>query len=295
MFIQQKLMVSLALVLSTASASAGTLVYVITGANQFGTVDLGTGSFQQIGPGTDPLDSLVPGPNGNLLSLSIFGDLESINPATGVSSVIGATGLGDVAGFLAKVGGTVYATDLNSNLYTIDPTTGASTLVGLTGLPAVPFVPGSINPDGSINLFDETFYGVGGSLYATFDAVTIDPVTFAATPLIDPALYQIDPATGFTTLVASTLLNLDASVQVGGVFYAFPGVVDGSGVPFGSLSYVYTLDLTNGNTSYVSAVDPSVPVIFGASPTPTPEPASVALAGIGIAAIIVSRRRRRRL
>jgi hypothetical protein len=122
MFTQRKLFLSLSLALFTASASAGPLVYAVSTnfnnfTGQFGTLDLTTGTFNQIGPViSDPLFGLMPGPNGNLLSLSVSGNLDSVNPATGAVSVIGATGLGDVAGVTGELNGTVYATDLYNNL-----------------------------------------------------------------------------------------------------------------------------------------------------------------------------------
>src|SRR5580658_4953354 len=69
---QQKLMISLALF--GAMASAGPVVYVVgaqpNGAGQFGTVDLTSGAFTQIGP-TEPdgYFGLAGGPNGSYLAL----------------------------------------------------------------------------------------------------------------------------------------------------------------------------------------------------------------------------------
>ncbi len=86
MLTQQKLMLSLALVLFTVPASADSLVYVVNGNNQFGTIDLATGAFRQIGPNGPGNGGLAPGPNGSLLTLTFSGNLDSINPATGVTS-----------------------------------------------------------------------------------------------------------------------------------------------------------------------------------------------------------------
>ncbi len=144
MLTRRDLIVSLALVLFTVPASAGTLVYAIN-EFQFGTVDLENGAFHQIGPGL-PVggDGLAPGPNGSLLTLTFSGDLNSINPATGLTTVIGATGLGSCisptppcasnsANNFVRFGANFYATDLDNNLYTVNPLTAAATLLGPTG------------------------------------------------------------------------------------------------------------------------------------------------------------------
>src|ERR1017187_7603185 len=227
MLSQRQVMVSLALVLCTLPASAGNLAYVVNGF-QFGTVDLVTGAFQQIGP--DPpegVGGLVPGLNGSLLTLAFSGNLDSINPATGVTSVIGSTGLADCstpasacgptsANMLGGLGGTIYATDFNNDLYTVNPATGVATLIGLTGIPAIPFLPLSTNPDGSFNFYDESLFGSGGTLYATFDAASFNPATFVIIPVVAPSLYRIDTSTGLATLLAPTTLGLGAALEVNG-------------------------------------------------------------------------------
>ena len=38
------------------------------------------------------------------------------------------------------------------------------------GIPVIPYVPGSLNPDGTINFYDEAIFGAEGKLYETFDA-----------------------------------------------------------------------------------------------------------------------------
>jgi hypothetical protein len=93
--IKRELIIPLAVVLLSATASAGSLVYVVN-SNQFGTVDLNTGSFSQIGSDlADGVQGLAPGPDGSLITLAFTGNLERINPVTGVASVIGPTGLSD--------------------------------------------------------------------------------------------------------------------------------------------------------------------------------------------------------
>jgi hypothetical protein len=299
MFTPKKLIISLALLLPVIPASAGTLVYVVngppSGAAQFGTIDLGTGAFNQIGPSTpEGSQGLVQGTNGSLLTLDFSGNLDSINPATGVTSLIGPTGLADCAAppaspcgphssnALASAGGRIYVTDFANNLYRVNPATGAATLVGPTGIPALPFTPTLVNPNNTFNAYDEGLFGAGGKLYATFDAFTVDLATFtAASVVIAPNLYEIDPTTGVATLIGPTDLNLETVADVNGTFYAFN---DGT-------SQVVSLDLSNGHTTFVTNFDPAAGIVTGA--TATPEPASFALAAFGIAALALCRRRRR--
>jgi outer membrane protein assembly factor BamB len=288
---QPKLIVSLALTLFAVSAKADSFAYVVTDSQQFGTVDLNTGAFHQIGVDTPEQQfNLVAGPsNGTLLSLTASGNLESINTATGGTTIIGPTGLGFNVGDLAFVGGVLYATDGNNNLYTVNATTGATQLIGPTGIPPIVF--------NSSTVSDESLYGVGGKLYATFDTFNL-PVS-SPVLVVPPALYQINTSTGAAMEVGSTMLGLSASVVVNGTFYAFhegladPSCVGPAPVPCASDAQVFTLNLSNGSTSFLADVDPSATAIYGASPV-VPEPATVLLAGVGIAAIVVLRGRMRR-
>jgi hypothetical protein len=286
---RQKLIVLLAPLLFTASARADSFAYVVTDSDQFGTFNISTGAFHQIGADTPGQQfDLVPGPNGSLFSLTATGNLESINTVTGVTTVIGATGFGMNVGSLAEVGGTLYATDGNNNLYTVNATTGAAHLIRANVIPPIVFNPPSVS--------DESLYGVGGKLYATFDTFNL-PVS-SPVLIVPPALYQINPSTGVATEVGSTMLGLSASVDVNGTFYAFhegladPTCVGPAPSPCRSDAEEFTLNLANGNTTFVTDVSPSATAIYGASPD-VPEPAPAALAGIGIALILVSKRRRR--
>jgi hypothetical protein len=202
MFITKKLIASLALL--AIPAAAGPLLYVVNIAQQFGSVDTASGTFQQIGPGLpEGMDGLAAGPNGSLLGISYASNLYSINPATGISKFVGPTGLGDCTVpdaspcgptsnlTLGASAGKVYATDFENRLYSVNPLTGAATLIGSTGIPAVPFIPGSLNPNGTLNFYDQALFDAEGTLYATFDAWVFDPATFAIANIsLAPELFK---------------------------------------------------------------------------------------------------------
>ena len=124
---------------SNGPASPGNrlLVYVITIGFEFGAIDLGSGAFLPIGPGlpANVGDSLITGPRTSLLSLGFEGSLVAIDPATGKTSVVGPTGLGDCstpaspcgpnsANCIGYFDGKYYATDFAQNLYSVNPDTG---------------------------------------------------------------------------------------------------------------------------------------------------------------------------
>lgn len=284
---------ALAVAMFAAPASAAPSVYVVNLYNQFGAVNLANGSFHPIGNANpDGQSNLVWGNNGSLYSLTVTGNLETINPSTGAATVIGATGLGYNAFDLAGAGRNLYATDLSNNLYSVNPNTGAATFIAATGIPPDPSVPFTFNPDGTMNLCDETLYGVGGKLYATFDSFTIDPNTLATKTVVAPYLYQIDPSTGLATVIGPTSLQLGASVEVGNNFYAFHLVPIGWS-PFGPIaeSELYSMNLSDGSTSFLGRIDPNAGPIFGAAPTP--EPGTFLLLGSGLTGLTGFFRRRR--
>jgi hypothetical protein len=270
--------VLLALAWFTASASAEPFVYVVTLSQQFGTIDLANGSFHAIGnPTPDIMADLVWGPDGFLYSLTTsgndIGSLAKINPTTGkIMGKTKPTGLSYNVFSLGAVGGNLYITDLSNNIYSLNPVTGAATLIKASGVPPDPNIPFTFNNDGTFNLCDEGFYGIGGELYATFDSFAIDvnsTIPTIADLFVPPALYRIDPATGSATYVAETSPQLTALVQVNGQTYAFKGVLDGFDHTFNFPivhNQLVTFDLATGEIKTLTDVDPSIGVVFGATP-----------------------------
>lgn len=274
--------------LSHASAqSTDPQAYVVTFNGEFGSVDLATGVFHQIGPDTPGIMADLVWSNGTLFSLVTTGNnagsLAKINPTTGQVTIIGPTGLGYNAFTLGAVGGKLYLTDFNigggfQNLYSVNPSTGLATLIGPTRIPADSVPPFTPNANGWINLCDETMYGLNGKLYVTYDSYAQDPSPSSPTYLQTatnnaPALYQVDPATAATTDVGATSAYLDATAAVGNTLFAFKVVVI-NWTKFGphARTQLLTLDLTTGQATPVQRTaapvyfDAAAQGIFGAAP-----------------------------
>ncbi len=265
-------------------------VYVSDGF-RLGTVDLSTGAFQQIGPDfPDVSQGLGYAPNGSLLTMGFSANLNSINPVTGVMTTVGPSGLSDCStpsspcgpnsvNTLASFNGQTFATDLQNRLYRVNTSTGAATLIGSTGMPAVPFIPLSENPDGTVNIYDEAFFNASGKLYAAFDTGRVNFSTGEATPVINGMLYQIDPLTANATLIGPTAFGIGGAVESNGITYAF----------LNTTQELATLDLLTGQTTVAGGQ--SAGIISAAAPTP--EPATVAVAGLGLVIIALGCLRRR--
>ena len=278
---------------TTAMSSSVYIVSAgITGNGIFGAVDTASGAFQQIGPGEpDGYFGLVPASNGKLLSLTYTGNLDSIDPVSGVPTRFGPTGLVGCLNpsactfsspfTIGSANGAIYLTDESNRLYTVNPGTGQATLFSAnTGLPAFPFLAGTQNADGTFNFVDESIFGFGGNLYVTFDAVVFDfgTGTPVSTP-VAPALYRVDLATGKATKVGATDVGIGATWTSNGSAYVFNDVTNG----------IALLDVTTGNTTPVGSFDPSAGVIQGASATP--EPSMFSLLGAGLCGLALRRRR----
>lgn len=286
---QKHFVLGLTLLISSIPLMAES-VYIDASATDFsavyyGTIDLKTGAFHQVGPNAPPegLFGLVGGDSGTLIALTYASNLERFNPTTGLTTLIGPTGLGDCAtvtspcgptsgNTIGGLGGKIYATDFQNSLYGVNPATGKATLIGLSGMPGIPFVPASTNPDGTLNLYDEAIFGSGGKLYITFDAFVFDPNRGTMQSVITPGLYELDPATAKAALVGPTDQGIGAVVNVDGTLYVFSDLDLG----------IYTLDAGTGKMTFTGVrFDPAAGVIQGAWAA-TPEPGSIALVGIGI-------------
>jgi hypothetical protein len=221
--------------------------------------------------------------------MGFSGNLNTINTATGVMTTIGPSGLSDCStpaspcdpktsvNALTSFNGQILVTDLANRLYKVDPATGAATSIGLTGLPAIPFIPLSQNPNGTVNVYDEALFEADGKLYATVDAGNIDFSNGQITLVIDGMLYQIDPATAQATAIGNTPFGLGAAAQVNGVTYAF----------LNASHELATLDLATGGTTVIGGFDEAAGILSAA--IPTPEPGTAAIAALGLLLVLASK------
>jgi len=114
--------------------------------------------------------------------------LRILDPLTGISTLVGLTGVGPISGLAYK--GTMYGIAGGpgpANLYTLDLIFGTATVIGSTGIQA-----GSLEFGPDANLYAGTTGANGGRLYR------IDPLTGAST-LIGP--------TGFADVTGLALVN----------------------------------------------------------------------------------------
>lgn len=252
---------------SSAPLNPSLMVYGITIGFEFGAMDLRSGAFLPIGPGLPPDvgDGLVQGPGTSLLSLGFDGKLIAIDPFTGKTSVVGATGLGDCstqtspcgpnsANWIGVIDGHYYVTDFANNLYSLDPNTAATKLIGPTGIPGLAAAPFFQYPDGSVYVFGASLFSARGKFYAYFASLTVNFADGTFNTLFPGTLYQIDPATGHATMVANTETTLTTIVNVNETIYALNA----------STGQVEVLNVTNGYTTVLANVDPTVGPIAGA-------------------------------
>jgi hypothetical protein len=252
------------------SALAGPISYVVSQnalnvPGLFGTMDLSTGVFMQIGPANPAGYIGISTVGATVYAIDNNFNLVSINPMTGIPTVIGNTGISFPL-LAGSPSGAQYAVDVNNDLYSINTTTGAATLIGPTGLPPIPIT----DPTA---IFENSFAISSNALYYTYELVNS----------LAPALYTLNPSTGAATLVGPTQSGIVGAGFINNTLYGFTG-------PFVSTTDIYTLDPATGSATLVT---PTPVTVFGAAQI-VPEPSSLALAG-GFFAVVVSYRAARRL
>ena len=154
---------------SMSTAKADIMEYMVTGPvqlgstvdSQFGTIDLNTGVFVQIGPNeTTQVAGLgETTATGSTVYASSYaagvGILYTVNTATGALTQVGGSSNVDYYFFGSTLNG-LYAVDIMGNLYSIDPGTGVPTLKGSLGI--------TLNGFGNLSTNSSTLYfGIGST------------------------------------------------------------------------------------------------------------------------------------
>jgi hypothetical protein len=183
-----------------SSVAKAATAYMATGGGAFGTIDLNTGVFTQLG-----LTTNVPVVGLALVGTTLYADgqgtgnnhgqLYSVNPATGALMSIGSpTGINFTA--FGSYGGTLYALDYssaNANLYSINSSTGGATLIGPTNT---------------------------GQPLAGYWALSTNSTALYFS--LNSNLYTLNTSTGQATVVGGLggSIQVGAIAEVGGVLYA---------------------------------------------------------------------------
>ncbi len=261
----------------SANATADTVVYAETAAEEWGTVDLNTGTFHLIRttPSLDGYQFQLNFPagygvfNGNLYDMHFDAAgknaLYQVNPATGGETFVAESPNDPIQGFGSTAKGLYAVTGVNGGpfyLNSVDPVTGAITQIGATG-----FTNTSVSLD--VSSISDT-----GVLYAASG----------------PNLYSIDTGTGAATLIGGTGTP-DTPFSMlfeNGTLYASYADQGGPDPPY----TIYTINTATGlatvlstgvegpsalTSPYATPLDYFVPDPI--PPAAVPEPSSVAMVG----------------
>jgi len=242
-------------VFSSHVATADSTAYVVQQSGLFGTVDLNTGAFSNIGSlGITPAGLGVV--NGTLFTANYNNSNEtlySINTANGNLTTIGSSTL-SLIDFGSTTTG-LYGIGADSNLYSINPTTGTDTLIGSTGI--------SIGDSLSTNS-SELYYSSNHELYT------------------------LNTNTGLATLVG----NLGGSAIIGAMVFE-NGVLWGGEATYPSS--ISTINTTTGALATESSFAGTNTWGLAPSPIPpaaVPVPAAAWLFGSALAGFVGFNRRK---
>ena len=252
-----------------AGASHAATVYVAGSANDFGTLNLSTGVFTDIGtlnlPVPERIFGMGFGADGKLYGLdssSLDANLYLINTTNAQVTLEGSINESAV-GATTDASGKMYALSNggNSVFYTLNPPSTTTTVVGATGIAS------------------------GG-----LAAVTADGSHFYTTTGSD--LYGINTATGAATLIGDTGFTFSSGLFVQSTLYGFND---------SAAKAIVTIDTTTGAGTQVGTYSlPNVgEVIYAAAMapqtgSPTPEPSSFLLFGMAVTGLGVARWRKRK-
>ncbi len=218
------LVMTAALFVAGTRVALGADVYALIAEENgnFDQLDITTGTKVVIGNNDDIYLGLAFNSNGTILYGIVTGSngdvtrLVTINPATGVNTLIGSNGVA-LTTITNLANGQLYGVDFEDDLYQIDPNTGAATLVGATGLPA-------------LSTFDNSLASDGTTLYYTLD-----------TNGGDSTLYTLSLTTGVATAIGST-----GTSGINGSVFAASSAGTGQLYGFSTSGNTYVINLSTG-------------------------------------------------
>ncbi len=248
--------------------SATTLYALNDTTDKLGTIDLATGAFTGLvacppGGGATNWSGLSIDPVDGTFWASTATDLFTIDPATGISTLVGPfTAASLMIEIAAGPDGLMYGHDISSDsIYLIDKTTGTATLVGPTGY-AANYAQGMDfdNSDGTLYIF--LYIGSGANVFGT-----VNLMTGAVTPLaVDSPQGEFEGA----IKVASDVTWLSENPTSGSVAPGDCVTVDVTFDSTGLIDGEYTADLIiSSNDPYTPQVTVPVSLTVG-EPTPIP-------------------------
>ena len=234
----------------------GPAVYAVgfdagTSTTSFGLLSIGSGTFVPIVELPASGQGLGRDRQGHLYTVDTANNLVRINPANGLTKVVGPTGvtnrgpLGDtlVDVFASMRTGELFLMDYDNNLYSVDSKTGAATFVGATGIPPI-----------SSFRYSSSLAGNCRHLY-----FTITEVDENLNQVQGPSLYRIDPRTAVATLVGPTVDFMPGAGFVEDTLYGFRLDTRFIG---GDPARAFSIDISSGEAT--PGAELNVSGIFGA-------------------------------
>jgi hypothetical protein len=218
------LIISLALI-SSVSAHAQTLIGSEYSGNSVYQIDGATGNFTTIGGGsTNHLPGLAYNPNTGVLYGTNEANLYTVNPSTGVASLVGAHGAQTITGLTFNSAYTVlYSIGYNGTLYSVNPATGTETAIGALGITPNTITDLATNSAGTVYAT-----GTSGNLYtvntSTGAASLVGATTGTSAGMtaiafgVDDTLYGIDTITDrlMTVNIGTLVATPVGTVSIGG-------------------------------------------------------------------------------